>query len=193
VACGEERKVDRLATIRFASARYSVPHRLVGKTVNVTATDREVMVLFDGVPVAHHRLLEPGECSVIDAHYPTPPPDGARPLRPRSDTERAFLALGEEAEEYLRAAAARGTSRLYERIDEALNLAATRGEATARAALERATRFARFGFRDLESIADAIAATPPERSIDAPPLQGLGLPAVPSRPIEAYRREEHAA
>jgi len=193
VACGEERKVDRLATIRFCSARYSVPHRLVGKTVNVTATDREVMVLFEGVPVAHHALLAAGECSVIDAHYPTPPPDGARPLRPRTDTERAFLALGDEAEEYLRAAAARGTSRLGERIDEALTLAATRGEHTARAVLARATRFARFGFGDLESIADAIAATPPERSLDAAPLQGLGLPAVPSRPIEAYRREEHAA
>lgn len=193
VACGERRKVDRLATIRFCSARYSVPHRLVGKTVNVTATDRELVVLFDGVPVAHHPLLAPGECSVIDAHYPTPPPAGARPLRPRTDTERAFLALGEEAEEYLRAAAARGTARLHERLDEALALAATHGEQRARATLARATRFARFSFGDLESIADAVAATPPDRSIDAPPLEGLGLPVVPSRSIEAYRREEHAA
>jgi len=193
VACGEERKVDRLATIRFASARYSVPHRLVGKTVNVTATDREVVVLFEGVPVAHHQLLAAGECSVIDSHYPTPPPDGARPLRPRTETERAFLALGEQAEEYLRAAAARGSSRLPERIDEALTLAATHGEQMTRATLARATRFCRFGFGDLESIADAITATPPERSIDAAPLKGLDLPQVPSRSIQAYRREEHAA
>ncbi len=35
VACGEERKVDRLATVRFVSARYSVPHRLVGEIVQV--------------------------------------------------------------------------------------------------------------------------------------------------------------
>jgi hypothetical protein len=56
VACGEERKVDRLATVRFASARYSVPHRLVGESVEVAASDRELTVLFAGVPVAHHPL-----------------------------------------------------------------------------------------------------------------------------------------
>lgn len=193
VACGEERKVDRLATIRFASARYSVPHRLVGKSVNVTTSDRDLVVLFEGVPVAHHPLLAPGECSVIDAHYPTPPPSGARPLRPRTDAERAFLALGAEAEDYLRAAAAKGTARLHERIGEALALAASRGEPAARAALERATQFGRFGFRDLDSIADTIAATPPERSAAAAPLEGLGLPVVPARSIQAYRRDQHAA
>ena len=136
-ACGERRKVDRLATVRFASARYSVPHRLVGKSVEVAATDRDLTVLFDGVPVAHHRLLGPGECSIEDAHYPTPAPTGTRPLRPRSEPERAFLRLGEEAERYLRAAAARGVARLNERIEEALDLAATRGEARTRQTLER--------------------------------------------------------
>ena len=40
LACGEPRKLDRLATVRFASARYSVLHRLVGETVEVVATDR---------------------------------------------------------------------------------------------------------------------------------------------------------
>jgi hypothetical protein len=94
VACREERKVDRLATVRFASARYSVPHRLVGKAVQVQATDRDLTVLSDGVPVAHHPLLAPGECSIEDAHYPSPPPRGARPLRPRTEPERAFLARG---------------------------------------------------------------------------------------------------
>jgi len=38
----EERKVDRLATVRFCSARYSVPHRLVGE--NVTSRSRPVTV-----------------------------------------------------------------------------------------------------------------------------------------------------
>ena len=37
-ACGERRKVDRLATVRFASARYSVQHRLVGATVESRGT-----------------------------------------------------------------------------------------------------------------------------------------------------------
>ncbi|MCA1701383.1 MAG: IS21 family transposase, partial [Actinobacteria bacterium] len=105
-ACGEQRKVDRLATVRFHSARYSVPHRLVAETVEVQASDRDLTVLAEGTPVAHHRLLAPGEASIEDAHYPTPPPQGMRPLRPRTDRERAFLALGEQAERYLRRGAA---------------------------------------------------------------------------------------
>ena len=64
VACGEERKVDRLATVRFASARYSVPHRLVGEIVQVQATDRDVVIMYRGVPVAEHALLAPGEASI---------------------------------------------------------------------------------------------------------------------------------
>jgi len=188
-ACGERRKVDRLATVRFASARYSVPHRLVGKTVEVQASDRELTVLFDGVPVAQHALLGPGECSIEDAHYPSPPPTGRRPLRPRTEPERAFLRLGAEAERYLRAAAARGTARLHERIDEALELAASRGEQPARQALRRATDFCRFARGDLEAICDALGATPPEQAAEAQPLALRGLPEIPSRSLDAYRRD----
>jgi hypothetical protein len=57
VACGEERKVDRLSTVRFCSARYSVPHRLVSQIVQVAATDRDVLIMSLGVPVAQHPLL----------------------------------------------------------------------------------------------------------------------------------------
>jgi transposase len=193
VACGEERKVDRLATVRFASARYSVPHRLVGRTVEVQAGDRELTVLFEGVPVAQHPLLGPGECSIEDAHYPSPPPTGTRPLRPRTDPERAFLALGEEAERYLRAAAARGTARLHERIDDALCLAATRGERRARQALGRASEFGRFARGDLEAICDSLGATPPAAASTTEPLRLAGLPEVPQRSIDAYRDRDGQA
>jgi hypothetical protein len=193
VACGEPRKVDRLATVRFCSARYSVPHRLVGKTVEMQATDRELTVIFEGVPVAQHPLLGPGECSIEDAHYPSPPPTGTRPLRPRTDAERAFLALGEEAESYLRAAAAQGTARLHERIDEALELAATRSDLRARQALERASEFGRFARGDLEAICDALGATPPVPAATAKPLRLTGLPAVPRRSIDAYRDRDGQA
>jgi hypothetical protein len=185
VACGERRKVDRLSTVRFASARYSVPHRLVAETVEVQATDRELTVLFEGVPVAHHPLLGPGECSIEDGHYPTPPPTGTRPLRPR--TEPAFLALGKEAERYLRAAAGRGTARLNERIDEALTLASTRGEQRACEALERAAEFGRFARGDLEAICDSLGATPPAAAAPLEPLRVRGLPEVPQRSLDAYR------
>jgi transposase len=193
VACGEQRKVDRLATVRFASARYSVPHRLVGKTVEVQATDRDLVVLFEGVPVAQHALLGPGECSIEDAHYPTPPPTGTRPLRPRTDAELAFLALGEQAESYLRAAAAQGTARLHERIDEALAMAATHGTQATLQALGRAAEFGRFARGDLEAICDALGATPPATAVTTAPLRVAGLPAVPQRSLDAYRHDGQAA
>jgi hypothetical protein len=190
LACGEPRKVDRLATIRFASARYSVPHRFVGEAVEALATDRELIVTHRGVPVAQHELLGPGGVSVCDEHYPTPPPTGLRPLRPRTAAERAFLALGPEAGAYLRAGAAAGAGRLSERIDDALQLAAVRGEAQTRAALNRSERFARFGRGDLEAIAEALGATPPERCGEEPPLSLAGPPQVPTRAIDAYAHAE---
>lgn len=49
------------------------------------------------------------------------------------------MALGTEAEDDLRAAAAAGTARLHERLEEALGLARTQGEDQARAALGRAS------------------------------------------------------
>ncbi len=188
VACGEERKVDRLATVRFVSARYSVPHRLVGEIVQVAATDRDVVIMHRGVPVAQHALLAPGEASIVDAHYPTAAPTGVRSLRPRTASEHAFLALGAEAQEYLRAAAAVGTARLHERLDEALGLARTRGPDQTRAALARATRFGRFAHGDLGSIADGLTAVAPTAVADAEPLTLQGLPKVAVRSLDDYRR-----
>lgn len=189
VACGEDRKVDRLATVRFVSARYSVPHRLVGQTVQVAASDRDVAIMHQGVPVAQHQLLAPGEASIADVHYPTPAPTGIRSLRPRTPSEHAFLALGAEAEDYLRAAAAAGTARLHERLDEALSLARTRGEDQARATLARASTFSRFAHGDLASIADGLRAAPPASVADAEPLQLEGLPKVAGRSLADYRQQ----
>jgi hypothetical protein len=86
-----------------------------------------------------------------------------------------------QAERYLRAAAAQGTARIHERIDEALSLAASRGERSARTALERATRFSRFARGDLEAICDSLGATPPTQPAAAQPLRLEGLPEIPSR------------
>ena len=188
LACGEERKVDRLATVRFISARYSVPHRLVGETVQVAASDRDVVIMHLGVPVAQHALLAPGEASISDAHYPTPAPSGVRQLRPRTPSEHAFLALGPEAEGYLRSAAAAGTARLHERLDEALVLARTRGEDQTRAALSRASAFSRFAHGDLCSIVDGLQGVPPASVAEAEPLKLKGLPKVAVRSLSDYRR-----
>jgi hypothetical protein len=154
----------------------------------LAATDRDVVIMHQGVPVAQHALLAPGEASITDAHYPTPPPTGVRALRPRTPSEHAFLALGAEAEDYLRAAAAAGTARLHERLDEALALARTRGEDQARATLARASAFSRFAHGDLGSIADRLRAVPPARVADAEPLQLEGLPKVAVRSLADYRQ-----
>lgn len=142
-----------------------------------------------GVPVAQHPLLGPGETSINDAHYPAPAPTGVRALRPRTPSEHAFLALGAEAEDYLRAAAAAGTARLHERLEEALSLARTRGEEQALAALARASAFGRFAHGDLGSIADGLRAAPPAALADAKPLQLEGLPKVAVRSLDQYRQE----
>jgi len=96
--------------------------------------------------------------------------------------------LGVEAEDYLRAAAAAGTARLHERLEEALGLARTRGDNQARAALHRATMFGRFAHGDLGSIADGLAAAPPSSVVDAEPLALEGLPKVAVRSLDDYRR-----
>ena len=69
----EVRKVDKLSTIRVASALYSVPYRLVGATVEAVTFDGRVRIYdLDGDLVADHVQLAPGEAAVLDEHYPTP-------------------------------------------------------------------------------------------------------------------------
>ncbi len=63
------RKVDRLSCVRFGSARYSVPTRLIGRAVEVQVLGAEVRVLHFGELVAVHQLVTPGETSVKDEHY----------------------------------------------------------------------------------------------------------------------------
>ncbi len=62
-----------------------------------------------GREVARYQLVAPGEVSLQDEHYGGPARPPARAVRPRSQAERSFLALGEVAERYLRAGAPAGT------------------------------------------------------------------------------------
>jgi transposase len=63
------RKVDRLACVRFASARYSVPVRLIGQTVGLRTDDGRLLVIMTGTGqvAAEHVLVAPGEASVRPA------------------------------------------------------------------------------------------------------------------------------
>ena len=56
------RKVDRLSCVRFGSARYSVPVRLIGEQVGLRTDDGRLLVIMTGTGevVAEHVLVAPG-------------------------------------------------------------------------------------------------------------------------------------
>ncbi len=79
------RKVDRLSCVRYGSARYSVPTRLIGATVAVVLDHGAVCLVepSTGMIVAEHELVAPGSASVLDAHYDGPRAAPSRGLRPK--------------------------------------------------------------------------------------------------------------
>lgn len=149
------RKVDRLSCIRFGSARYSVPTRHIGRAVQVRTEHGRVEVFDLGELIASHDLVAPGEVSVLDAHYGGPRPAPRRAPRPRTEAEVAFLALGEIAETWLKAAAAGGHTKLGRELTEMTRLEAAFGRAALIGALERAVHFGRFGAGDVRAILEA--------------------------------------
>jgi transposase len=182
------RKVDKLSCVRIGSARYSVPVRLIGRTVEVVAVEGRVKVLDADEIVAEHALVAPGEASIIDGHY-----GGARPDRPRraprasTAAEKAFLALGPVAEAFLKGAAAAGVTRLGVELEELAGLEAAHGREVLVAALERAVAFGRWRAADVRSILAAGTGTPqptgPGEALVIP------LPIVPTRPLSDYAIE----
>ncbi len=187
---GMPRKVDRLGTVRFGSARYSVPADLVGQTVELLIQDGMVVIVRSQAEVARHHVVAPGEVALIDAHYGGSRATPTRPIRPRAEQEVAFLTLGPLAEQFLRTAAAAGTSRLQGELAAIVALEAAWGRTALLAALERALQFHRFRADDVHSIlmAGAGVATPVSAGERLP--ADLGLPAVPTRSLSAYSLAE---
>jgi transposase len=184
------RKVDKLSCIRFGSARYSVPNRLIGTTVTVLVDERDrvlrVIEPVTGEVHAEHGLVAPGETSIVDAHYDRPRPDTPRRgARPKTAEEREFLALGPVAETFLTGAAAAGVTKLGTEITEILTLGAAHGTEPLLAALERAVSFGRWRAADVRSILATNGHAP--RPTPAGQALVLTLPSVPTRSLDAYR------
>lgn len=182
------RKVDRLSTIRFGSARYSAPTRMVGRQVQVVPVGDELRILepVTGEVLAEHALLSPGQVSIMDAHYPHSRPD--KPLRApraRTATETRFLALGEVAEAFLTGAAAAGITKLGGEIAQVNTLTAAHGEQAVTAALRRAVVFRRWRAVDVASILAAGSGVATPRA--AGEALVLDLPVAPTRSLDAYR------
>jgi transposase len=180
------RKVDRLSCVRFGSARYSVPTRLIGATVAVVESGGRLLVsdTATGQVVADHAPVAPGEAAVLDEHYGGPRPTPRRAVRPKTETEKRFTALGPVAEAFITGSAASGNTRLAADLDELAALRAAHGEVALLAALERAVTFRRWRAEDVRSVLAAGAGIPqPRPAGDALVIE---LPQVPTRPLSAY-------
>jgi hypothetical protein len=132
------RRVDRLSCVRFGSARYSVPTKLIGRDVEVRVASGEVQVLVFGEVVATHALAAPGEASVKDEHYGGSRRAPERRPRPRSATEKAICALGDVGEAFIKAAAAAGVARLSTELADIAAMELAHGTEALVAAMARA-------------------------------------------------------
>jgi hypothetical protein len=181
------RKVDRLGCVRFGSARYSVPVRLIGAEVRVRADDGRLLAIMTpgGEIVAEHMLVAPGEASVRDEHYGGPRPAPRRAVRPKTAAEKEFCALGPVAEAFITGAAAAGATRLPAELAELNTLRAAHGEVAFAGALDRAVAFCRWRAADVRSILAAGAGLPGPR-VPAGDALILDLPAAPVRPLAYY-------
>jgi hypothetical protein len=180
------RKVDRLSCVRFGSARYSVPTRLIGTQVGLRTDDGRLLVIVTGTGevIAEHTLIAPGEASVLDAHYGGPRPALRRAVRPKTVAEKEFCALGPVAEAFITGAAAAGNTRLGPELAELNTLHAAYGDEAFLAALGRAVAFGRWRAADVRSILAAGAGTAqPRPAGDALVLE---LPVVPVRSLADY-------
>jgi transposase len=181
------RKVDRLSCIRYGSARYSVPMKLIGTTVTVVV-DHDAIRLLEpatGVIVAEHELVAPGGVSILDEHYDGPRPAPNRGPRPKTTVEKQFCDLGADAEAFLVGAAAIGNTRLGSELEILLALGAAHGTDALVAALHRAVAFRRFRAADVRSILSAGTGTPQPRPAGDALI--LDLPIAPTRSLDAYK------
>jgi transposase len=181
------RKVDRLSCIRYGSARYSAPTRLIGTTVAVVVDHGTLLIVepVTGQIVAEHELVAPGAASIQDVHYDGPRPAPSRGPRPKTTVEQQFCALGADADAFIVGAAAIGNTRLASELEILLALGAAHGIDALTAALRRAVAFKRFRAADVRSILAAGAGAPQPRP--AGEALVLNLPTAPTRGLDAYK------
>lgn len=159
VALGETRMVRDDQTVRWGSVRYSTPPGHVGEAVHCRVQGEELVIVgktANGLrEICRHELSTPGQPRIVDAHYPGHEPGNGpktRQLRPDTEEERAFLALGDGAERWLREAAGTGVARVRSKMAEAVSLACLVGSDLVDRALGTAAMAGRFADGDLASI-----------------------------------------
>ncbi len=161
-ALGETRIVRDDQTVRFGAVPYSVPKAFVGHEVFCRVSGEELVIVGRDkrrglVEIDRHELSTPGHPRIKDEHYPDHTPGNGpkiRTLKPADDDERAFLALGDGAERWLREACSTGVSRIRTKMAKAIELAALIGAAPIDRALGIAALAGRFEEGDLASIVE---------------------------------------
>ena len=172
VAFGLARRVPpNTPMVSFEHGQYSVPKRLLGELVWVRAhglgADGQVIIVHldprhGPVEVARHQRAVPGSPRIDDDHFggPADKQPGQYTIRPRTQAETAFLAIGDGAHVWLAEAAAAGTSRIRAKMETAVTMAKVAGNAQVDWALGHAAVNGRFGWRDLSSILNAHPPAP---------------------------------
>ena len=203
VAFGLSRKVPtNTPMVAFESGQYSVPHTLMGCEVFVRVhgvADGEQIIIVapgpDGVrEVARHGRARPGTPAIDDDHFPTDATrkiPGIYAIRAKNRDEEAFLAIGHGAHEWLREAAAAGTSRMRVKMIEAVALSRLHGREDIDEALGTAAAYGRFATGDVASLLAHRVADQPVRSAgeDASLAQGTaGWQAISTHPVDGSGR-----
>jgi transposase len=163
-ALGETRTVRADQTVRVGRVPYSLPEAWVGAEVWCRVEGDQLVVAGrgdDGLQeIVRHELSTPGHPRILDEHYPRHPKGNGPPVRqvrPATDAERAFVALGEGAERWLREACATGVSRIRAKMADAVTLAALVGADDVDRALGTAALAGRFQDGDLCSIVEHLS------------------------------------
>ena len=186
-AASVTRKVDRLSCVRYGSARYSVPTRLIGARVNIVIDHGALLVVepAPGRSWPNTNWSRPGETSILDEHY-----DGPRPAaQSRAAPENQCGATVLRARRGRRSVPGRRRGDRQHpagsELEILLGLGAAHGEAALVAALRRAVAFKRFRAADVRSILAAGTGTPQPRP--AGDALVLDLPTAPTRSLDAYK------
>jgi transposase len=181
LALGEERSVSKDALVQHQAVRYSVPSELAQARARLLLREHGEQIIITHVAegaareVARHQRGQPGETVIDPSHYPpTPPGPIERQPRAQTELERAFLALGQGARDWLIKAAGNGVAGIHARMQAALDLRAFHDASALDAALRLAAASERFASEDLTSILAYQAAAAPgahRSSFDEPSLQ----------------------
>ena len=163
--------------ITFEHGQYSVPQHLLGEQVWVRAAGagaaEQVIIVHHSrqgpVEVARHRRARPGSPRIDDDHFggPATRQPGQYPLRPCSQAEEEFLAIGDGARVWLHEACAAGTQKIRAKMDAAVTMAKVAGNTRVDWALGHAAVNGRFGHKDLASILNAHPPTTTRRATES--------------------------